>query len=749
MTNDIQLANPPLPPASLDLWSQPHAMDPHVPGQGLRKIHRLLRGRYALAIVLGLICAAAGGAAGFLSQKPLYRSDGLILITPNSPTISNLQEVMPMYTTYVLSQVALIQDQRVIRMAMSGDAWKSTGRGVSPDGIAEFADNLDVENVKASQVIRVSFTDKEKDVAPKAVKAVIQAYKDLFGDVRSKDTTDRLQYFSSMRDTLSNTLRGKRDQILAIGKPYGTIDLEVLHNGKIQAYVLLEAQLAQARSNLDAAQTAMGTKDKAGREQGIELTIEEIGERDKTMAGLLSDKQQQLMRVQRLERTLAPNHRQVLDAKGDLELLDQQIEKRAADFRKKPNVDQISPDGSQNLTITPKTIEQLTNRVAYLTREYDRARTAAAEIGDARVKIQGLQNDIEAAKDQLAQTNRTIENLTVQTVLSPQLEVASWGSEPVSPTSDPRKKFGILGFVGGGALPVLLLMLIGLLDQRYRYSDDAGSDMGGITLLGILPNLPDRLTDPEQASIAAHCVHQIRTMLQINGPADRRVFAITSASPQDGKTSLTLALGLSFAASGSRTLLIDCDLVGGGLSSRLNVTSPEGILEAITNRTLLEYVRTTDITDLAILPVGSSRAHHASTLSPSVLKRLVDTARQHFDTILIDTGPILGSIEASLVVTAADAVVLTVARGQQRPLVEKSLSHLRSIGARLAGVVFNRAQARDFDRSVSRMSLRSTARTNGNGHAASAGDMLPSNRFGPVARAVATSVKPSNGNDQG
>ena len=75
--------------------------------------------------------------------------------------------------------------------------------------------------------------------------------------------------------------------------------------------------------------------------------------------------------------------------------------------------------------------------------------------------------------------------------------------------------------------------------------------------------------------------------------------------------------------------------------------------------------------------------------------------------VLIDTGPILGSIEATPVCAAADAVILTVARGQQRPLVEKALQHLLSIGARFAGVVFNRAQTRDFERSISGMSLRS------------------------------------------
>ena len=141
-------------------------------------------------------------------------------------------------------------------------------------------------------------------------------------------------------------------------------------------------------------------------------------------------------------------------------------------------------------------------------------------------------------------------------------------------------------------------------------------------------------------------------------------------------------------------------------------------------------------------------------LSPVAMRRLVAEAKKHFDTVIIDTGPILGSIEASPVAAASDAVILCVARGQQRPLVEKSLAHLASIGARLAGVVFNRAQARDFERSVSRMSMRSIARgVNGNGNSHGGGDSsLPAvkegNRFGPVARAVASSFKPANGSDQ-
>lgn len=292
--------------------------------------------------------------------------------------------------------------------------------------------------------------------------------------------------------------------------------------------------------------------------------------------------------------------------------------------------------------------------------------------------------------------------------------VEDYGSEAVL-TSDKRKLVAGLGFGFGGLIPLGLMMLYGLTENRFRYSDEASTaDLAGVTLLGILPNLPDRLSDPQQAGIAAHCVHQIRTMLQISRSNDEpQVIAVTSASSGDGKTSLTLALGLSYAACGARTLLIDCDLVAAGLTHRLNVNSADGVLESVANRALLEYVRTTDIADVAILPVGTTHAHHASTLSPVALRRLLSEGKKHFDIIIVDTGPILGSIEASLVCAAADRTILAVARNQQRPLVEKSISHLQSIGANLAGVVFNRAQAKDFERSMSGLALRSRPATSG------------------------------------
>ena len=137
------------------------------------------------------------------------------------------------------------------------------------------------------------------------------------------------------------------------------------------------------------------------------------------------------------------------------------------------------------------------------------------------------------------------------------------------------------------------------------------------------------------------------------------------------------------------------------------------------------------------------------------MRKLIAEAKKHFEVILIDTGPLLGSIEATPTAASVDGVILTVARGQSKPMVDKALTHLQHIGARLAGVVFNRAQARDFEQSINGMSMQSTARSiagapgmNGNGMNGNgmngrahpnghAGHSNGETALGPVASAVA------------
>jgi Mrp family chromosome partitioning ATPase len=83
--------------------------------------------------------------------------------------------------------------------------------------------------------------------------------------------------------------------------------------------------------------------------------------------------------------------------------------------------------------------------------------------------------------------------------------------------------------------------------------------------------------------------------------------------------------------------------------------------------------------------------------------------RQWFDVIIIDTGPALGSLEASVAAMVSDQVVMTVTRGENRANLQRSIELISATGADLAGIVLNRASTPDmltsnFSSSISRRS---------------------------------------------
>jgi Mrp family chromosome partitioning ATPase len=225
----------------------------------------------------------------------------------------------------------------------------------------------------------------------------------------------------------------------------------------------------------------------------------------------------------------------------------------------------------------------------------------------------------------------------------------------------------------------------------------------------MLPILPRSGASPEQAAAAAQSVHQIRSLIQL-GAADHKVIAVTSATAGDGKTSLTLSLGMSFAASGARTLLVDFDMIGRGLSRQLKVdAAPHGLADALQSGVLNGCILPSSVPGLSVVPLRSGDERFINRLSDGLVQRFLDSVRPDFDVVLFDTGPILGSLEANFVVAAADGVLVIVGRGQQRPLVQRALAHLGSVGSCVIGLVFNRASAVDFRRSASSASFRTVS----------------------------------------
>jgi Mrp family chromosome partitioning ATPase len=87
------------------------------------------------------------------------------------------------------------------------------------------------------------------------------------------------------------------------------------------------------------------------------------------------------------------------------------------------------------------------------------------------------------------------------------------------------------------------------------------------------------------------------------------------------------------------------------------------------------------------------------------LERLVAQVRDQYDIILVDTGPLLGSLESTPVMAVADGVVLSVRRGRSRSKLEDCINRLKMVGTECIGVILNCAARSDCNRYVSEASL--------------------------------------------
>jgi len=396
-------------------------------------------------------------------------------------------------------------------------------------------------------------------------------------------------------------------------------------------------------------------------------------------------------------------------------------------------------------TTRPETLEQMSTRLQRLQEQREKWNEEAKSYKQLASLVAEKREQIRKKRESLAEVETALSGFRMKLRArqeQPLVQIDRDIPTPRAPAFDRRKKIGAIGFVMGGMLPFGLFMLYGVLDRRFRYSDQAGEQSSGLPLLGILPELPSNLSDPEEAAAAAHCVHQMRTMLQISG-GSRKVYAITSATSGDGKTCLTLSLGLSFAASGSKTLLVDFDLVGQGLSSKLKIRPEHGMASSLETGQPGDSIVATKIDRLFLLPAGRHDEEFVSHLSRPMVQQAIDAVRDDYDVIIIDTGPVLGSLEANFVTSQAEGVVLVVGRNQHRSLVQRAEQHLITLGARVIGQVFNRALSTDFKSSMSSASMRSTRSTPGKPvtaiQIAKADDSLL--ELDPVSRTVALDIR--------
>ncbi|HEY5504191.1 MAG TPA: CpsD/CapB family tyrosine-protein kinase, partial [Sedimentisphaerales bacterium] len=184
-----------------------------------------------------------------------------------------------------------------------------------------------------------------------------------------------------------------------------------------------------------------------------------------------------------------------------------------------------------------------------------------------------------------------------------------------------------------------------------------------------------------------------------------RVIGFTSSLPNEGKSTVAVALAQLMSQAGARTILIDCDLRNPSLSHALAPGAESGILEVISGKASLEEVIWTDPSiNMAFLPavVKSRLAHSSEILSSGPIKKLFEQLRESYDYVVVDFSPLAPIVDVRAATHLVDSFIFVVEWGRTKiDIVEHTLGHALGIRENLLGVVLNKVDMNVFGRYAS------------------------------------------------
>lgn len=175
-----------------------------------------------------------------------------------------------------------------------------------------------------------------------------------------------------------------------------------------------------------------------------------------------------------------------------------------------------------------------------------------------------------------------------------------------------------------------------------------------------------------------------------------QVVLITSPEAGDGKSVTSVNLAATMAESGRKTLLVDLDLRRPSCHELLRVSRAPGLVDLLMNpgEFLLEEFETS-IRDLHFIPAGSTSTRPSELVGSAVLRDGLHSLREIFDTIIIDSPPVLAVTDAVVISTLCDAtVVVCNANSTDRQALNVTRQTLEAVGINVAGVILNKFDAR-------------------------------------------------------
>ncbi len=692
----------------------------------LREYWRILKKRKFTVLLIAIVLGAFSTFFAILrAPTPLYTSvcsikfekdttvEGLYARTLTWSSGDDLQTQISLLRSYAVLQRVAEKLGKIPKGAIQ------EGKPMGPQ-VAAVVDNLQskvqVSRESYTNIINISVTDPDPVFAQMLANTIALTYKDMHIQELNKQTKEALSYISEELRKVSTKLREAEDEFNRFTQKNQLVAIDL----QSENLLLRVKEIKDRIRELEEAEAGLSVLAKK-----LKRFIDNPTGSGDDLYSPFANKQYQgaydtlvelLLKRDSLLKDYTPKHPEVI-------ALHRKI-----------------IESSKKMAITVQLqLEGIDKKKADLKQELGSVEKKTGDLMEKKLEYDRLKRKVASYDDMTALLERKSQEASIKEAEKPEeVTIVRPAFLPTSPINPPQTEAtGAMGSIIGLILGMVVAFIAETFDTSLGAIEDVektlGTDVLGVIPHGEIKNILEKMQDKEgkeqrlspfrrRMRLVSHFVPQsmvaesfraLRTNIQFHDVEKKlKTLAITSASPQEGKSIVATNLAITMAQSGMKTLLVESDLRKPRVANAFGIESTPGLTDVLLGNyswrdviktitdiivgkmDLNDVMATPGLDNLHILTSGTIPPNPSELIDSKRLVEFISEVKQEYDLVIFDTPPILSTTDPTILGTKVDAMLLVYRVGSvSKGLLKRSTVQLRQVKCNILGVVLNGMKA--------------------------------------------------------
>lgn len=672
-------------------------------------------GIFALSLIAALTSEDVYQAEARLLIKP-DRSDEIIGIKGVSQNIEGLtEEKDPIETEAEILQSRPIIEKLIRELDLRNDSGE-------PLTYKNIKSALEVKPVIGTDLLQVTYEDPDPDLAVDFVDRIVELYSEDYSLFNRSQTVAAKEFITKQLPRAEASVKQAEENLRLFKNRNRTANLTEETTATIGSISMIENQINQVEADLGEvnaqynrlnSQLGMSWQEASAvsslsQSVGVQRALSRLQDVKVELAqkrNYLSDNAPQIISLkeeqadltalleQEIASTLGPQQQNLA---GNINIL-------GLGELKQSQLAEFAELGLRK--------EGLDRRLATLRNAYDTYQSKSDNLPQLQEQQRELQRKVEAAQSTYETLLGKLQDAEIiQQRRIGKVRVVSNAAVAEDPVNTSGKVIVAAGAMMGVLFGIALAFLLDLKDRTIKNSQEV-EELFTYPLHGVVPDLSltgNSRQSPLPGSSAANMEERITSVtmiplkeayqnIQINlklldAEARKKVIAVTSSVPQEGKSSVSANLAVARAQCGKRILLIDADLRRPTQHDIWEISNQMGLSNVIKREVDWKDWVQNVMPNLDVLTSGSIPEHPVSLLDSQSFENFIDRVSQQYDQIILDTPPVIGIADTKVIGKLIDGFLFVVRPGiadyRSAAAAKKTLD---STGLKVLGVIVNGA----------------------------------------------------------